>query len=143
MKHCIYNKIGGMIMKFLSPKTHSIIGFIVGLALLFAPNIFGFSDAGGAAVTVPRIIGIIVILSELTVRGGFTGINMIPMKAHLFMDVVMGAFLALSPWIFGFSDQGTNAWLPHLIVGLLIMGYVPMTRTNEEEARIHHAHPAH
>jgi hypothetical protein len=59
------------------------------------------------------------------------------------MDVVMGAFLALSPWIFGFSDQGTNAWLPHLIVGLLIVSYVPMTRTNEEEARIHHAHPAH
>jgi hypothetical protein len=132
-----------MFMKFLSPKTHSIIGLIVGLALLFAPNIFGFSDVGGAAVAVPRIIGILVILSELTVRGGFSGLNMIPMKAHLFMDVIMGAFLALSPWIFGFSDQGTNAWLPHLIVGLLIIGYVPMTRTNEEEARIHRAHPAH
>jgi hypothetical protein len=143
MKHYIYNKSGGKFMKFLSPKTHSIIGFIVGLALLFAPNIFGFSDVGGAAVAVPRIIGILVILSELTVRGGFSGLNMIPMKAHLFMDVIMGAFLALSPWIFGFSDQGTNAWLPHLIVGLLIIGYVPMTRTNEEEARIHRAHPAH
>jgi hypothetical protein len=130
-------------MKFISPRAHTIIGFIVGIALVFAPNIFGFSDVGGASVAVPRIIGILVILSELTVRGSFSGMGMVPMSAHLFMDVIMGAILALSPWLFGFSDQGTNAWLPHLVVGLLIIGYVPMTRTNEEEARVHHAHPAH
>jgi hypothetical protein len=130
-------------MKLLSPRTHTIIGFIVGIALLFAPNIFGFSDVGGAAVSIPRILGIIVILSELTVRGSFSGLGLVPMSAHLAMDVVLGAFLAISPWLFGFSDQGTNAWLPHLIVGLLIIGYVPMTRTNAEENRVHHAHPAH
>jgi hypothetical protein len=130
-------------MKFLSPKMHSIIGFIVGIVLLFAPNIFGFSDVGGAPVAISRIMGIIVILSELTVRGSFSGMGMIPMRVHLFTDVIIGAFLALSPWLFGFSDQGTNAWLPHLIVGLLILGYIPMTRTDEEESGVHRAHPAH
>jgi hypothetical protein len=129
-------------MKILSPKTHTIIGFIVGIALVFAPNIFGFSDVGGAAVAVPRIVGIIVILSELMVRGSFSGFGFTPMRAHLTMDTILGAFLAVSPWLFGFSDQGTNAWLPHLIVGLLIIGYVPMTRTEDEEARLHNA-PAH
>jgi hypothetical protein len=122
-------------MKFLSPRTHTIIGFIVGIALLLAPNIFGFSDVGGAAVVVPRIIGIIVILSELTVRGSFSGMGMVPMKAHLAMDVVMGAFLALSPWLLGFSDQETNAWVPHLIVGILMIGYALVTRTNEQAVR--------
>jgi hypothetical protein len=130
-------------MKLLSPKMHTIIGFIVGIALIFAPNIFGFSDVGGAAVAVPRIVGVIVLFSELMVRGSFSGMGFVPMSMHLAMDAVLGAFLAVSPWLFGFSDQGTNAWLPHLIVGLLIVGYVPMTRTNEEENRIHHAHPAH
>jgi hypothetical protein len=47
----------------------------------------------------------------------------------------MGAFLALSPWLFGFNDKGTNAWVPHLIVGLLIIGYALATRTNTEEPR--------
>jgi ACR3 family arsenite efflux pump ArsB len=130
-------------MKFLSPRTHTIIGFIVGLALLLAPNIFGFNDVGGAATTIPRILGIIVLLSELMVKGSFSGMGIVPMNMHLAMDVILGTFLAISPWLFGFSDQGTNAWLPHLIVGLLIVGYVPMTRTNEEEDRLHHAHPAH
>jgi hypothetical protein len=104
--------------------------------LWLAPNIFGFSDMGGAAATIPRIIGVIVILSELTVKGSFSQMGMVPMKMHIPMDVLMGAFLALSPWIFSFNDEGTNAWLPHLIVGLLMIGYALVTRTNEEERKV-------
>ena len=123
-------------MKFLSPRTHTIIGFIVGLALLVAPNLFGFADVGGAAVMVPRIIGVIVILSELTVIGSFTGKGFVPMKLHIMMDVLMGAFLALSPWLFGFSDEEANAWVPHLVVGIAMVGYALVTRTNNEESTI-------
>lgn len=118
-------------MKFLSPRVHTIIGFIVGIALLLAPNIFGFNDVGGAAVTVPRIIGVIVILSELTVRGSFTNKGFVPMKLHLGMDVLMGIILAASPWLFSFTDKGTNAWLPHLIVGIAMVGYALVTRTDQ------------
>lgn len=121
-------------MKFLSPRIHSIIGFIIGIALLLAPNIFGFSDVGGAAVMVPRILGIIVILSELTVRGSFSGMGAISMKAHVIMDVILGAFLALSPWLFGFADEEANAWVPHLVVGIAMIGYALVTQTNTEEA---------
>jgi hypothetical protein len=123
-------------MKLLSPMAHSVIGFVVGILLILAPNIFGFSDVGGAAATIPRIIGVIVILSELTVKGSFSQMGMVPMKMHIPMDVLMGAFLALSPWIFSFNDEGTNAWLPHLIVGLLMIGYALVTRTNEEERKV-------
>ena len=117
-------------MKFISPRAHSIIGTLVGLALIVAPNIFGFSDVGGAAVMVPRVIGIIVILSELTVQGSFSRMGFIPMKTHIVLDVLMGALLALSPWLFVFSDTETNAWVPHLVVGLVMIGYAVVTRTN-------------
>lgn len=120
-------------MQFISPRTHSIIGFIVGIALLLAPNIFGFNDVGGAAVMIPRIIGIVVIVSELTVRGSFTGMGMVPMRLHIGTDVLMGAFLALSPWLFAFSNEETNAWLPHLVVGIMMIGYALMTKTDDEE----------
>jgi hypothetical protein len=120
-------------MKFLSPRTHTIIGFIVGIALLLAPNIFGFSDVGGAAVTVPRIIGILIILSELTVKGSFSGMGVVPMSFHIAQDVIVGLFLAASPWIFGFSDLKANAWVPHLIVGLLVAGYALVTRTTADD----------
>ena len=32
-----------------------------------------------------------------------------------------GAVLAVSPFVFGFSDEGTNAWLPHVIAGVGLM----------------------
>ena len=121
-------------MKFISPRVHTIIGFIVGVALLFAPNIFGFTDVGGAAVWIPRILGVIVILSELTVQGSFSGIGKIPMGMHIIMDVLMGAFLAASPWLFSFADEEANAWVPHLVVGLAMIGYALATRTVPQEA---------
>lgn len=121
-------------MQLLSARTHSIIGFIVGIALILAPNIFGFNDLGGAAIIIPRILGIIIVLSELTVRGSFSGMGIVPMKNHIEMDVVLGTFLALSPVLFEFTDKGTNAWLPHVIVGVMTVGYALMTRPNYEEA---------
>lgn len=121
-------------MKFISPRAHTIIGFIVGLALLFAPNIFGFSDVGGAAVLIPRVLGVIVILSELIVKGSFSGMGFVPMSMHIAMDVFMGVFLALSPWLFGFADQEANAWVPHVVVGIAMIGYALATRTTTEES---------
>lgn len=119
-------------MRFISPWAHSVIGFIVGVALLFAPNIFGFSDIGGVAVWLPRVLGVIVILSELTVRGSFSGMGVVPMRTHIVTDVLMGLLLALSPWLFGFSDEATHVWTPHLIVGIVMVAYALATRTDDD-----------
>ncbi|MBM3210570.1 hypothetical protein FJZ39_04520, partial [Candidatus Saccharibacteria bacterium] len=67
------------------------------------------------------------------VRGSFSGMGVIPMKTHIAQDVVVGAVLALSPWLFGFADEPTNAWLPHVLVGIVVIGYALVTRTNREE----------
>jgi hypothetical protein len=40
------------------------------------------------------------------------------MSVHNLIDIVAGAVLAASPWIFGFADEGANVWLPFLVVGL-------------------------
>jgi uncharacterized membrane protein HdeD (DUF308 family) len=41
-----------------------------------------------------------------------------PMAVHNLIDVAAGAFLALSPWLFGFAAESANVWAPHLVVGL-------------------------
>lgn len=118
-------------MKFISPRAHSIIGFVVGVALLFAPNVFGFSDVGGAAVWLPRVLGVLVILGELTIRGGFSGVGFAPRRAHITMDVFMGLLLALSPWLFGFANEAANAWVPHLLVGIVFVLHALATHTDD------------
>lgn len=121
-------------MKVLSARLHSIIGVIVGVALLLAPNVFAFSDVGGAAVMVPRVLGVLIILSELFVRGSFSNMGVVSMRTHVVLDVIAGLLLALSPWLFGFADEKVNAWLPHLVVGLAVVGYALITRTEAEDA---------
>jgi hypothetical protein len=115
-------------MRFMSTRSHAILDLIVGVLLILAPNIFGFSDASGAAVNIPRILGVLIILDELITDNGMSLAKIISMKAHLATDLIVGAFLAISPWLFSFHDQGTSAWLPHLIVGLLIIGNSLITR---------------
>jgi hypothetical protein len=122
-------------MQFLSMREHTILGTLVGVVLLFAPNIFGFNDVGGAAVTIPRILGIIIILSELTVRGSYSGMGFVSSKLHIAIDVLLGVFLAISPWLFSFSGEKSNAWVPHLVAGILIMGYALVTRTSEDAVK--------
>lgn len=113
-------------MRFLSSKVHTIIGLVVGIALLLAPEIFGFSDNTAASV-VARAVGIFVIISELITTSQISPLKLVPMRVHLMLDYLTGIFLALSPWLFGFSGSSTNEWVPHLIVGILIVGYALMT----------------
>lgn len=120
-------------MKILSPKIHTIIGLAVGAALLVAPWLFMFSDVGGAAVTVPLVIGAFIILNELITTSSASPIKLVPMKIHLIIDMLTGLVLAASPWLFGFADEPLNAWLPHVIVGILVIGYALITNPNSDE----------
>lgn len=118
-------------MKFLSSKVHTIIGLIVGMALLFAPELFRFSD-NQTATMIPIYVGIFIIISELVTTSVISPIKLVPMRIHLVLDWITGAFLALSPWLFGFADQAANVWVPHLIVGILVIGYALVTNPNLE-----------
>lgn len=118
-------------MKFLSTRTHTIIGLAVGAALIVAPWLFGLADEGGAAVTVPIVVGVFVLLSELTTTSVVSPIKLVTMKIHLVLDVVTGLFLALSPWLFMFNDLPLNTWVPHVVVGLLVAGYALVMRTDD------------
>lgn len=123
-------------MKILSVQLHTIIGLIVGLALIVAPWLFGFADEGGAAMMVPIYVGAFILLSELTTTSPLSLIKLVPMRFHIIMDILTGLFLLASPWLFGFSDLEANAWVPHVIMGVIVAGYALMTNTEDEEVSV-------
>lgn len=114
---------------------HAMIDYPAGIVLILAPWIFGFSDVGGACVAVPIVIGAFMILQSLITDWELSVADIIPLRAHLAMDVVAGIVLAASPWIFGFNDDGTNAWLPHLLVGLALIAAGLLTQRDRETYR--------
>lgn len=123
-------------MKLLTSTSHTIIGVVVGLALVVAPWLFGFSNVGGAAVMVPIYVGIFILLSELTTTSPASPLKLVPMRIHIVMDVLTGILLFASPWLFNFAHLSANAWVPHVVVGILVVGYALVTKTSDEKKTI-------
>lgn len=107
--------------KFILTKVHGALDYIVAIALLFAPMIFGFSQVGGAAAIIPVVLGIGLFLYGLSTKYEWGTIRVIGMPYHLIFDVVVSLFLAASPFIFGFYTEALNVWLPHVVVGLTVI----------------------
>ena len=105
-------------MRFISTKTHGALDYLMGIILILAPWILGFAN-GGAAQWVPIIIGGGMILYSIITDYELGMAKMIPMSAHLMIDLVAGIFLAISPWLFGFSEL---IFWPHLVFGILEIG---------------------
>jgi uncharacterized membrane protein HdeD (DUF308 family) len=104
-------------MRFIPTKFHAPLDYIVGAALIAAPWIFQFSEHKAATV-VPVVLGIGLIAYSLFTNYELGVWKVAPMAVHNVIDVAAGAFLALSPWLFGFADESANVWVPHLVVGL-------------------------
>lgn len=118
-------------MKWISTRTHGLLDYGVGALLILAPWLFGF-ERGGAETWVPVILGAGVILYSLLTDYELGALPVIPMNVHLALDFLGGLFLALSPWLFGFSEY--IAW-PHVTVGLIEMGTAMMTERRPRLAR--------
>lgn len=116
-------------MKILTTKIHGVLDYAVSIILILTPLMFGFAESGNASFLIPRILGVAIVILGLLTKYEFGLIKIIFMKAHIAADYVIGIFLALSPWLFGFSKESVNIWVPHLVIGLLIFGITLVTQS--------------
>lgn len=112
-------------MRFIPTRIHGLMDYVMGALMLASPWLFGFSDHAAATWTVVGVA--LLALGQSLMTDYETGvIRSIPMRMHLMMDMLAGAFLAVSPWLFGFAE---TVWLPHVLFGILEIGAAMMTRT--------------
>jgi hypothetical protein len=115
-------------MRFIPTTVHGAIDHVVAPALLAAPEIFRL-DKNGADGIVPRAVGgAAAVYSNLT-DYELSLKRLIPMKAHLALDGMSGAFLAASPWLLGYRRKGLRHWLPHTVVGVAEVALALTTKT--------------
>lgn len=126
-------------MRMIGTKTHGYLDYIMGLLLIGAPWIFGFAN-GGAETWIPVVLGAGAILYSLMTDYEMGASRTISMRTHLTLDLMSGALLAVSPWLFGFADV---VWMPHLVFGLLEIGASLMTKTHPSTERSQHRHGMH
>lgn len=123
-------------MKIIPTKVHGVLDYLVGVALIVAPYLFGFSDVGGPAVWLPMVLGVGLIVYSIFTNYEWGFIKVLPMTYHLMVDFIAAALLTLSPWLFGFSDEKANAWLPHVVVGVTVILVVLLSKTEPESKEV-------
>lgn len=128
-------------MRLIPTRVHGILDYLMGAFLVITPWVFGFWR-NGAESWVPIWLGASAILYSLLTNYELGPVKLLSMRTHLGLDLASGAFLALSPWIFGFNNY---VYIPHVVLGLLEIGAslmtdpVPYTKT--VGGHTHAAHP--
>lgn len=118
-------------IRFVPTRVHGVFDYIGSVGLISAPFVFGFFSVGGIAVILPMVLGVGLLVYSLLTRYelGIPAVKFIPMPYHLIFDFVAAALLAVAPFVFGFYHNAPNAWLPHLISGLVVIVLVLVSQT--------------
>lgn len=123
-------------IRFVPTRIHGTLDYVGALGVIASPFIFGSLSVGGVAVVLPIVLGVGLIAYSLATdyERGIPALKVIPMRVHLTFDFVASAFLAAAPFLFGYSNQGLNIWLPQVIAGVGVIALVLVTKTNPERA---------
>lgn len=122
-------------MRFIPTKVHAAMDYLGGILLVAVPLFWLASpDAPAAAIWTPVVVGAVMLTQSLFTDYELSLANVIPVSAHLGMDALAGAFLAVSPWLFGFSE---TIWVPHVLIGILEIGGALTTHLHRGEPARH------
>jgi hypothetical protein len=100
-------------MGLISTRVHGIIDFATGAAMIAAPSVLRIRDRRAAAVLWGAGAGVLgssaVTDHEVALR------RLLPMPAHLVLDVATGIAVASLPW--AVADRRARSWVPHAVFG--------------------------
>jgi hypothetical protein len=117
-------------MRFLATPFHGIADYAVGMMLIPAPWVLGFSDDTTAGTLISVLAGIALFAyCAYTDYEGAIFARAIRMPVHLAADAALGLFLIATPWLFGFADLGTFAWAGFVVLGGILVLLVPISKT--------------
>jgi len=124
-------------MGIIPTRVHAVLDYLTGLLLIILPFLWMSQAPIGAWI--PMVLGVFILLYSLFTRYEYSLVKLIPMPMHLLLDGLGGAFLILSPWLFGFGDE---IWLPHVIIGVLEIVAAGATKRHPLATHARDVHPA-
>ena len=84
---------------------HGVIEYLAAALFIAAPFLFSFDDDTATAVSI--VVGVLILIVTASTALPTGLIKSIPVQAHAVIDFLLAAVLIASPFLFGFSDDGT------------------------------------
>jgi hypothetical protein len=101
-------------VRLVNTKAHAIVDYLLGFVLILSGWLFDFRGQH-PATTVAACAGVLMIVNSAVTQFEFGIFQVLPLRAHIFFDVIAGSLLAISPWLLSFDHQ---AYKPHLVFGM-------------------------
>jgi len=101
---------------FIPTKFHAVLDYVGGILITASPWIFGFYQVGGAAFFIPVVFGLLQMVMVIFTNHEGGLIKVMPLQLHLFIDMMVGFILIISPFLYNFYPF---VFLPHVLLGLL------------------------
>lgn len=143
-----------MTMRFIPTKVHGMLDYVTGTLMSTSPlylkglkkdsdmtqgvneNISMDQMATMVKKAQPRQIIPMAMGTAASVYSLFTNyelgaVKKIPMRVHLALDALSGAFMAAAPWIFGFYKK---SWVPFVAMGVFEIGAALFTQLDPSYA---------
>jgi hypothetical protein len=109
---------------------HGLWEYVAGVLLIAAPLIFGYDSGSATAASI--ILGVLLIFLTATTSSSTSLVNQVPLPVHILLDYALAAILIASPFLFGFSDDGT-ATAFFIVLGVVHLLLTIATRFVSEE----------
>ena len=119
-------------MRVIPTKIHGVMDYLMAVVLLAAPAFLAL-NSGSREGLVLIDLGVVTVIYSLLTRYELGLFRVLPMPAHLGLDLLSGVFLATSPWLLGFADR---IYLPHLVLGLIEIGAALLSETHSRAERV-------
>ena len=103
-------------MRVIPTSAHGVVDYTTAFTLLVAPKLWRLDEVPASAATF-YLAGGALTATSLVTDYELSVANVLPMRAHLALDIASGAALAASPFALGFRQSGPRYWLPHVAVG--------------------------
>jgi hypothetical protein len=103
-------------MKFISPKVHGIIDYLVVVFLLISPTVFAFS---GLLAAFTYTLGAVHLLLTALTDYGMGVIKIIPLSAHGVIEFLVGVLLIILAYTL-FKDNSAGK-LYYIIFGTIVL----------------------
>ena len=110
---------------FISTAFYGVVNYILALTLIASPWLFDLVNVSSAALFIPIYIGWLQLIMAIFTNSETGFIKQFPLQIHLVLDVIMGFFLLVSPFLYTFSSKlSGTAWIPAVVLGglLIFMG---------------------
>lgn len=118
-------------MKIINSKMHGILDYCIVFLLSIMPYLFDM-DEDSIQCRLLMVTGLLLLLSSLLTDFEYFLVKVFSFKTHLKIDFILGALLALSPFIF---DLSGNLILPHIVLGISVSILSLITKTQKENAK--------